>query len=202
MLTDARPQKEKVAVISGGSGYVGSALARKLAADGLRVALLYHRTSEKTVSDIMALLPGSGHRSYQCDLENTRQVSETIAKIGQDMGAIYACVHAAGTKPKRKTLLRSSSQDLRDQFGVTVSGGFHFLSACALSMKESKEGVIIGMTSSVVVMPEAGQGLGLYIPAKFALHGMLAMLRHELAPHHVRVYSVAPGFMPDGMTQR
>ncbi|MBI3442686.1 MAG: SDR family oxidoreductase [Candidatus Sungbacteria bacterium] len=198
-MTDAQTENGKVAAISGGSGYVGSAIARKLAADGMRVALLYHRTPEKTVNDMITLLPGSGHCAYQCDLEDAGQVAETIAKIERDMGQIGISVHAAGIGPHRGSLLRSSSQDLRDQLSVTVSGGFHFLSACALAMKERTAGVIIGITTSAVLISEAGQGLGAYVPAKYALQGMLAMLRQELAPHHVRVYSVAPGFMSGGM---
>jgi NAD(P)-dependent dehydrogenase (short-subunit alcohol dehydrogenase family) len=41
--------------------------------------------------------------------------------------------------------------------------------------------------------------LGAYIPAKYAVQGMLVMLREELSPQGVRVYSVAPGFMHGGM---
>ena len=189
----------KIAVISGSTGYVGSAVARKLAVDGMRIAMLYHRTSRKTVEDILTKLSGSGHKTYSCNIEDDSQVAETLKAIENDLGDIYACVHAAGEKPKRKQLLLSSIEDLRDQFKMNVFGSFNFLSACAKRLKEHKRGVMVGITTAGVVVPSASRSLGAYIPAKYALQGMLASFKEELKPYGVRVYSVAPGFMHGGM---
>ena len=189
----------RVAVISGSTGYVGSAIARRLATDGMRLAMLYHHASQKTVEEILKALPDTGHKAYCCDIEDAAQIAETVKAIEGDLGDIYACVHAAGEKPKRKQLLLSSVEDLRDQFKVNVFGSFNFLSACALRLKEHKRGVMIGITTAGVVIPSAARSLGAYIPAKYALQGMLASFKEELKPYGVRVYSVAPGFMHGGM---
>jgi len=189
----------RIAVISGSTGYAGSSIARKLASDGMRIAMLYHRASQKAVEGLLAGLPGSGHDAYRCDIEDEAQVVNTLKSIESDLGDIYACVHAAGEQPKRKQLLLSSVEDLRDQFRLNVFGSFNFLSACALRLKEHGRGVMIGITTAGVVVPSAARSLGAYIPAKYALQGLLAVLKEELKPYGIRVYSVAPGFMHGGM---
>jgi len=190
---------DRVAVISGSTGYVGSAVARKLAADGMKIAMLYHPASLETAKVVLKSLPGSGHKAYCCDIEDAVQIAMTVKAIENDLGDIYVCVHAAGEKPERKQLLLSSIEDLRDQFKVNVFGSFNFLSACALRLKEHKRGVMIGITTAGVVVPSAAKSLGAYIPAKYAIQGMLTAFKEELKPYGVRVYSVAPGFMHGGM---
>ncbi|KKU91478.1 MAG: 3-oxoacyl-(Acyl-carrier-protein) reductase [Candidatus Jorgensenbacteria bacterium GW2011_GWA1_48_11] len=192
--------KSRVVVISGATGYVGSAITEKLAADGLKIAALYRENgSNETAVGLIAGLAGAGHRSYSCDLEDPARVEETIRTIEKEQGAIRVCIHAAGTAPKPKQLHLSSSEELKEQFGLNVFGSFNFLAACAKRIKEQKEGVIIGITTAAVITQVNTRARGAYSPAKFALQGILAAFREELAPLGVRVYSVAPGVLPGGM---
>lgn len=192
-------ENNRIAVISGGAGYLGSAIARALAKQGMSIALLYHTTTEEKVQDIIASLPGTSHRAYKCDIHNEQEVATTIESIEKDMGKIFACVHTAGTKPIRKTLIATSSKELEDALHTHTLGAFALLSLCAKKLKEHKHGVIVGVTTVGVVIPEATHSLGGYIPAKYALQGMLTMFKEELKNSGVRVYSVAPGFMEGGM---
>jgi NAD(P)-dependent dehydrogenase (short-subunit alcohol dehydrogenase family) len=88
---------------------------------------------------------------------------------------------------------------MRSQIDSTVLSGFNFLSSCAKRLKEYNNGVLIGITTAGVVIPEASKTMGAYIPAKFALQGMLSMFKQELSQYRVGVYSLAPGFMAGGM---
>lgn len=191
--------QQKIAVISGGTGYVGFEVARKLSDDGMLIAVLYHQKSEEEVKGMMKTLKGAGHNAYMCNLEDSDNVKQTLELIEKEMGNIYACVHTAGKKPKRKQLSLSTLEDLKEQLDGNVITSFNFLSACSEKLKEHKEGVMIGITTIGVVLPEATKSLGAYIPAKYAIQGMLTMFREELVPYSVRVYSVAPGFMEEGM---
>lgn len=197
--TDKHLHDNKVAVISGGTGYVGSATALKLAMQGMRVALVYNRASDKEVSTILAGLSGWGHKAYRCDLTDVSLVNETVDRIENEIGPVYVCVHTAGEKPDRKKLYLSSGDDVRKQFEVNVFGSFNFVSACATRLQNHGEGVIVGITTAGVVSLKSISGLGAYVPAKYALQGILAVLKQELSPYGVRVYSVAPGFMEGGM---
>lgn len=196
---DILNKQKRIAVISGGTGYVGFEVAKKLANDGMSVAILYHKKPKEEVKEMMKTLKGEGHKAYMSNLEDTDNVKQTLELIEKEMGNIYACIHTAGKKPKRKQLNLSTLSDLKEQLDGNVITGFNFLSACAGKLKEHKEGVIIGITTIGVILPEATKSLGAYIPAKYAIQGMLTMFKEELAPYSVRVYSVAPGFMEGGM---
>ncbi len=189
----------RIAVISGAMGYVGFEVAKKLAHEGMQVAMLYHSTSEEVVAEKLGSLVGKGHHAYKCDLQEREQVEDVIASIEKEMGEIYACVHAAGVIPKLKQLHLSSLEDLEEQFDVNIFGSFNFLSACALKLKAHQMGVIVGVTTANVVTNVNTKARGAYSVIKFALQGMLVALKEELNPSNVRVYSVAPGFMAGGM---
>lgn len=194
-------EKKRIAVVSGAMGYVGRAVSIRLAEDGLIVVLLYNHSTKDTVNELLDSLSGNGHRSYRCNLQNELEVSKTINQIEKEVGKVYSYINTAGTKPQRKAFLNSDLQEIKDQFEVNTFGSFSFLITCGKKLKEYKKGVIIGVTTLGVIYPEAGRFLGGYLPAKFALQGALSMLKEELGPCGVRVYSVAPGFMPGGMNQ-
>ncbi len=189
----------RIAIVSGGTGYLGSAVARMLARQGMSVALLYNTAQKEKVQEILASLPGSSHKAYKGDICNYKEMQDAVDLIEKEMGEIFACIHTAGAKPQRKTLLNSSPQELEEAFLAHGIGSFIFLSVCAKILQKRKRGVIIGITTTGVVFPEATRYLGGYIPAKYALQGILTMLKEELRESCVRVYSVAPGFMEGGM---
>ena len=191
--------QKRIAVISGAMGYVGFEVAKKLVEDGMCVAMLYHTTGQDVVSEKLSSLVGGGHRAYKCDLRSRTDVDAVVGLIEKEMGPIYVCIHAAGVIPKLKQLHLSSLEDWEGQFETNIFGSFNFLSACALVLKEHKEGVVVGITTASVVTNINTKARGAYSVIKFALQGMLVALKEELAPSNVRVYSVAPGFMAGGM---
>jgi NAD(P)-dependent dehydrogenase (short-subunit alcohol dehydrogenase family) len=198
MMNMSTTQK-RIAVISGAMGYVGFEVAKKLAQDGMHVAMLYSATAQEIASEKLSTLKGEGHRAYHSDLRNSAEVNKTLELIEKEMGDIYACVHTAGVIPKLKQLHLSSVEDLEEQFDVNVFGSFNFLSACALKIKAHKQGVIVGITTANVVTNVNTKARGAYSVIKFALQGMLVAFKEELGSSNVRVYSVAPGVMPGGM---
>lgn len=190
---------QKIAIVSGAFGYVGLEISKQLAQDGMSVAMLYHNDDSYLVGQKLSELSGEGHRAYACDLGDQKSLQTVLNTIESDMGCFSVCVHVAGKKPQRKTLTASSEEDLRSQFEGNVMTSFNFLSLCARKLQERKDGVIVGITTVGVIAPEATRSLGTYIPAKYAVQGMLAMLKEEMKQFSIRVYSVAPGFMHGGM---
>ncbi len=190
---------KKIAVVSGGFGYVGLEIIKQLTASNFSVAVLYNNTSQEKVDIYMKELHGEGHRAYQCDLTNRTEVESVFLKIENEQGQIFTCIHSAGRKPERKKLSLTTNDELENQLKGNVVSSFNFLSCSTKVLQSHKEGVLIGITTAGVVIPEATKSLGAYIPAKFAVQGMLTMLKDELIPSGIKVYSIALGFMSGGM---
>lgn len=196
---DTLPTSRRIAVISGATGYVGFEVAKALASNGMRIAVLYHTKPKEIVDKMVSELEGDGHAAYACDISDEGTITQVLEMIEKEMGDIYASVHAAVMPPKMKQLLLTPSSDMREQFETDVFGSFVFLSACALRLKERKAGVLIGITTAGVATENNTKSRGAYTVAKFALQGMLTAFKEELKAHGVRVYSVAPGFMEGGV---
>jgi NAD(P)-dependent dehydrogenase (short-subunit alcohol dehydrogenase family) len=190
---------KKIAVVSGGFGYVGLEIIRQLASNNFSVAVLYNNTPPEKVATYMQSLSGDGHKAYQCNLNDRLVVGSVFSKIENEQGKIFVCIHAAGRKPERKKLYLTTNEELENHLKDNVVSSFNFLTCSAKALQSHKEGVLIGITTAGVVIPEATKSLGAYIPAKFAVQGMLTMLKDELSSFGVKVYSIAPGFMSGGM---
>lgn len=193
--------EKKIAVVSGGAGYLGSAVVRRLVQDGFVIALMYNSSPKQTVDEIITSLPGVGHKAYVCDLKNKDEVENSISTIEKEIGHIYIAVHTAGVVPVPKRLHQSSFEDLQKEFENNIVGSFNFLTACARAVKEHKQGVLVGVTTAGVVTGHNTKSRGLYSVSKFALQGVLTSLKEELEAYNVRVYSVAPGVMEGGMNK-
>lgn len=197
-MTTIHPIK-KVAVVSGGFGYVGFEVVKRLAFLGFSVAVLYHHTSQEKVKVYMNGLEGVDHRAYQCDLTKYKDVETVLNTIEENQGVVFTYVHTAGQKPDRKKIHLTSQYDFLSQMEGTLLTSFNFLTCSAKKLKEKKEGILMSITTAGVIIPEATRSLGAYIPAKYAVQGILTMLRDELSTVGVDVYSIAPGFMAGGM---
>jgi NAD(P)-dependent dehydrogenase (short-subunit alcohol dehydrogenase family) len=197
-MNTTEPHK-KIVVVSGGFGYVGLEIIKQLSSNNFSLAILYNNTPQEKVDTYMRSLSGDGHKAYQCNLSDRFAVDSVFSKIENEQGKIFVCIHAAGRKPERKKLYLTTNEELENHLKDNVVSSFNFLTCSAKILQGHKEGVIIGITTAGVIVPEATKSLGTYIPAKFAVQGMLTMLKDELSPFGVKVYSIAPGFMSGGM---
>jgi len=199
MKTREGNTERRIALVSGAMGYLGKAISKKLAEDDMTVVLLTNQSSKEDTLSFIKTLKGTGHKTYHCDLESNSEFSTIIQQIEKEIGVPFVCVHAAGLKPDRKKLLETTFSEMERQCKINILGSFNFLSQCGKILQRQKKGVLIGITTIGIISPEFGRGLGGYIPAKWATQGILTMLREELKSSNIRVYSLAPGFMPGGM---
>lgn len=195
---------KKIIAISGATGYLGSAIAKKLSAEGFKIAALYNNATESEVGKLIKGLTGTGHKAYRCDLNNKDRLLEILDELTskQAKGAvIYGAVHCAWTKPLRKQLNKWTEEDILKQFKENIPASLNLLSVFSAALKNRGEGVIVGITTAAVINHQPDVNLAGYVPAKCALQGLLSSYRTELLPFEVGVYSVAPDFMAGGMNQ-
>ncbi len=173
-----------LAIISGGSGYVGSAISSTLNNTGWNVAVLSRDTQK------------SGG-AYQCDITNEREVHAVVGDIVDKYGAIDACIHAAATSIVNKSLLAASVESFEIPLRVAVRGAFLLAKAVVPHMKAGAS--FIGITSKLIESEMVLPPTGSYVTAKYGLRGLLRTLASEVRTKDIRVYAVAPGFLLGGL---
>ena len=184
----------KVAIITGASRGIGAATAKKLSADGWKVALVYNN-SEAQVS-LLALQLGNGSIAYRCDVRDVKQVNETVAAILADFGRIDLLVNNAGVS-QQKLFTNISDEDWNDMITTNLSGAFYFSRAVLGDMISRKSGRIINIAS---MWGETGGSCEVhYSAAKAGLIGMTKALAKEVALSGITVNAVSPGVIRTDM---
>lgn len=189
--------KPKVAILSGGMGGIGRAIAQRLAVEGKRVCVLYHKSPKAEADAFVASLPGSNHLALACDITKAEEVSVAVATAHERLGGLDIAIHAAVSPLVREKASAIDPLAFKQQFEVTAFGGLNFFQAVIPSLRAQKSGHLIGITTAAL---DSGalSGMAGYVCAKYALRGLLHELALELAPH-IRVDEIAPGFVPTGL---
>lgn len=182
----------KVAVIAGGTGAIGLATARRLAALGARCVLLYLRETPAEADERLSQLPGSGHAAIRAEITDSASLRDAAAEVRQRFGAVHILVNSAGyTKPVPAADLEALTDELiDDMLKVNFRGVIATIRAFLPLLKASGDGLIVNL-SSIAGFTGVGSNLG-YVAAKASIDVVGDALARALAPA-VRVLSVSPG---------
>jgi NAD(P)-dependent dehydrogenase (short-subunit alcohol dehydrogenase family) len=180
----------QVALVTGGTGGIGSAIVRRYVREGARVGVMArNREQLEALQDELgaAVVVIQGDVSSLAD--NQRAVARTLEAFGKlDTFVGNAAVFDYFTRLDR-IAPEELAQSFQRLFAINVQG--YLLGArCAIeSLRESRGSMIFTLSNSAFY---AGGGGILYVTAKHALVGMIRQLAYELAPE-IRVNGVAPG---------
>lgn len=181
----------KVALITGASRGIGAALVHALTAAGAHTVGL-GRSAEPNTK-----FPDNAEYR-QCDILDGECFSSVCANIFETHGCLDVMINAAGI-----TLPKSEGSDARHDFERTVATNLvavhHCCEVAADIMKRGKGGSIINLTSigSVLGFP----GNPGYVASKGGLRLLTKALAMDLAPRHIRVNNLAPGYIRTDMTE-
>ncbi|MEM7286548.1 MAG: SDR family oxidoreductase [Actinomycetota bacterium] len=181
------------AVVTGGSGGIGSAIVRRLAADGMTVVVGYRSRADRA-EELVAGLPGSGHRAVRIAVEDPESVAALAAELEAGPGSLEVLVNCAGvTRPVAHDDLDALDDALIDEiFTTNWRGPFAAVRALRALLDKSGQGVVVNISSVAAV---TGQGSNVaYCASKAALDSMTRSLGRALAPT-IRVVSVSPGWV-------
>lgn len=181
----------KVAVVVGGSGGIGAATVRMLAASGATVAIGYHSSRDKALA-LASELPGEGHSVFPIAVDDSQSVIDAAHTVLSAHGRIDILVNSAGTtKQVPHADLDGLPDDLLDTILISnVRGPFSTIRAFAPSLKASGDAVIVNI-SSISGFTGSGSSVG-YCASKGALDTMTLSLARALGPE-IRVLCVSPG---------
>jgi 3-oxoacyl-[acyl-carrier protein] reductase len=183
----------KVAVIMGGSGGIGAATARMLAAAGATVVVAW-RSDEASAKAVLASLPGGQHMAAQATVEDTPSLVALAETVRSKLGRADILVNAAGfTKPVPAADLDALDDEFIDKmFRVNWRGQFASIRAFKPLLEASGDGLIVNV-SSIAALNGVGSNIA-YAAVKSAMDTLTKSLARALAPA-IRVMSVSPGIV-------
>ena len=181
----------RVAVVTGASGVLGSAIARGLAAAGAHVALLARRRDRL---EELAQSLGESALAVEADVLETAQLEEALATVLGRWGKVDILVNAAGGNVPAATVGERSFFELpAAALDEVVKLNFNgTVLPCQVFGAAMTSGSIVNV-SSLAAHRALTRVVG-YGAAKAAVENLTRWLAVELAPHGVRVNAIAPGF--------
>ncbi|MGE4340508.1 MAG: SDR family NAD(P)-dependent oxidoreductase [Pigmentiphaga sp.] len=182
----------RVAVITGGTGAIGVATARRLAALGAVCVLLQRSAPGAATQALLNDLPGRGHRALQADITDSASLKAAADVILAEFGAVHILVNSAGhTRAVPAGDLDTLTDELiDDMMRVNFRGAIATIRAFRPLLEASGDGLVVNI-SSIAGFTGVGSNLG-YVAAKAGLDIVGDALARALAPA-IRVLSVSPG---------
>ena len=186
----------KNALITGASGGIGSAIARKLHAAGAKVAL-----SGTRQEPLESLANDLGERAYilPCNLNDMAAVEALPKQAIDALGSLDILVNNAGIT-RDNLFMRMSDEEWQSVINVNLTATMKLCKGALRGMMKSRWGRIINISSVVGATGNPGQGN--YAASKAGMVGMSKSLAYEVASRGITVNVVAPGFIATAMTDK
>jgi 3-oxoacyl-[acyl-carrier protein] reductase len=195
-MTQNNPLKR--ALVTGGSGGIGAAICRQLAADGLHVIVHAHHGLDRArdlVGEIRTA--GGSAEAVAFDVTDRAATAEALEALCE-AGAIQVLVNNAGIHDD--AVFPGMRGEQWDRvLDVSLNGFFNVTQPLTMPMMRTRWGRIINVSSVAAVAGNRGQVN--YAAAKGALHAASKSLAIELATRGVTVYVVAPGIIDTTMSE-
>lgn len=181
----------KTALVTGASRGLGAALARALAESGADVILV----ARGDLSATRALVESAGRRAYtfSADQASRPSLDRLMAALGDTLPMPDILVNNGGTI-KRAPFVESPLADWDEVIETNLTSVFRLSQRVAAAWVAAKRPGKIIHTASMLSF-QGGVRVAAYTASKSALAGLTRLMANELAPHHINVNSIAPGYM-------
>ena len=188
----------KRALVTGGSGGIGAAICRRLAADGCYVYVHANRNLAKAVALVEEIrASGGAAEAIAFDVTDAETSRTTLEALVADT-PIQILVNNAGVHDDA-IFPGMRAEQWHGVLNVSLDGFFHVTQPLILPMIRSRWGRIINITSIAGLAGNRGQAN--YAAAKGGLHAATKSLSLELASRGITVNAVAPGIIQTGMIE-
>jgi 3-oxoacyl-[acyl-carrier protein] reductase len=187
---------DRIAIVTGSARGIGAATARRLAADGLAVAVL--DLDEAACAGTVKEIADEGGRAVAvgADVSSSDEVKAAVDRVAAELGGPTVLVNNAGVI-RDSLLFKMTDNDWDTVLEVHLRGAFLMSRAVQKYMVDQRYGRIVNLSSTSAL---GNRGQVNYSAAKAGLQGFTKTLAIELGPFGVTANAVAPGFIATEMT--
>jgi 3-oxoacyl-[acyl-carrier protein] reductase len=188
------------ALVVGGSGGLGAAIAQMLAARGANVALTF-RGNEEAGRSVAAAAAEHGVRTsaHALDVTSADACAAVLAEVTEAYDGLHTLIYASGPHVPMVHLAKVSPADFAEQLNQDAAGFFN-LAQPALPLLRQTKGSIVAVTTAATARFPVRDGLS--SAPKGAVEQLVRGLAAEEGRYGVRVNAVGPGMLTDGMAAR
>lgn len=189
-------ETKRRALVTGGSGDIGGAVCRALAAQGLHVVVHANANPARAQAVVDAIVAtGGSAEPVAFDVADEGASNDALARL-LDAGPVQVLVNNAGIHDDAP-LAGMTSHQWKRVVDVSLHGFFHVTRPLLLPMARTRWGRIVSISSVAAVLGNRGQAN--YAAAKAALHGASKSLAREMASRGITANVVAPGMVEGRM---
>jgi 3-oxoacyl-[acyl-carrier protein] reductase len=187
---------QRIAIVTGAARGIGAGTAKRLAADGMAVAVL--DLNEADGGETVAEIEKAGGKAIAvgADVSNAEQVTAAVDKVVAELGEPTVLINNAGVT-RDNLIFKMSENDWDTVLNVHLRGAFLMTRATQKYMVAAKWGRIVNLSSTSAV---GNRGQVNYSAAKAGMQGFTKTLAIELGKYGVTANAIAPGFIVTDMT--
>ena len=191
--------KDKVAIVTGASRGIGSAIAKKLAENGAKVAL-NARTNDALLNIQNIIQSKNGKAEIMIgDVSSLNSFMGIVKNTIEKWGQIDILINNAGIT-KDNIIMRMNDSDWDDVLNINLKGCFNGIKSVSKPMMKNKYGRIINITSIIGQIGNSGQSN--YAASKAGIIGLTRSMAKELGSRNITVNAIAPGYIATNMTEK
>ena len=191
--------KGSLAVITGGSRGIGSAIALRLASMGMDTAIIYAGNSQAAESTAEKCREyGVRSEIYRCDVSSNDEVKTAISEIRKDSDTVSVLVNNAGIT-RDSLIAMMSYENWESVINTNLRGTFLMIRHTVPLLLRNKGGRIVNISSVSGMMGNPGQAN--YSASKAGVIGLTKTVAKELCKKGITCNAIAPGFIKTEMTE-
>lgn len=190
----------RTAVVTGGASGIGLAISRRLAADGLTIAIFdINGPAAETAAADIAAATGATVKGYAVDVADRAKVDAAVAQVRADLGPITVLVNNAGIE-QFCPFTDIDPQQWNRVIEVNLTGTFHVTQSIVGDMIAAGWGRIVNVSSSSA--QRGSRNMTAYSASKGGMISLTRSLALELGVHGITVNNIPPGFIETPMLHK
>jgi len=190
--------KDRVTIVTGASRGIGSAIARRFAAEGSKVVINYHNSEEKASRLVDEIKRNGGEAiAVRGDVSKPEEVRQLVKKTVDAYGRVDILVNNAGVM-FQDTFLDATEEVWDQTIDINLKGAYLCSKEVAPIMLKQKRGKIINISSNSGTYHPSALRFVEYVVSKAGMNGLTRALALKLGPY-VNVNAICPGWIKTEM---